>query len=159
MNRAPLDPRRRSVLAGGGALVVEFLAAAAARARRAPASRRRSCPAAWQRRPMLDSWIRIDADGSITVFTGKAELGQGIKTALTRSPPKSSIVPPAAIRLVTADTALTANEGYTAGSHSMQDSGTAILHAAAQARANPDRPGGEAAAICRPKTCAPTTVR
>ena len=32
--------------------------------------------------PMLDSWIRIDADGGITVFTGKAELGQGVKTAL-----------------------------------------------------------------------------
>ncbi len=31
--------------------------------------------------PFLDSWIRIDADGSITVFTGKAELGQGFKTA------------------------------------------------------------------------------
>ena len=31
--------------------------------------------------PYLDSWIRIDADGSITAFTGKAELGQGFKTA------------------------------------------------------------------------------
>ena len=41
----------------------------------------------------------------------------------------------AAITLVTADTARTPNEGYTAGSHSMQDSGTAILHAAAQVRA------------------------
>ena len=36
--------------------------------------------------------------------------------------------------LVTADTERTANEGYTAGSHSMQDSGTAILNAAAQVR-------------------------
>ncbi|HYL25890.1 MAG TPA: molybdopterin cofactor-binding domain-containing protein, partial [Burkholderiales bacterium] len=39
-----------------------------------------------------------------------------------------------AIELVTADTARTPNEGYTAGSNSMKDSGTAILHAAAQAR-------------------------
>ncbi len=36
---------------------------------------------------------------------------------------------------MTADTGRTANEGYTAGSHSMQDSGTAILNAAAQVRA------------------------
>ncbi len=38
------------------------------------------------------------------------------------------------IKLITADTALTPNEGYTAGSHSMQDSGTAIMNAAAQVR-------------------------
>src|SRR5262249_207948 len=84
--------------------------------------------------PMLDSWIRIDADGSITVFTGKAELGQGIKTALLQIAADQLDVDPAAIKLVTADTNLTSNEGYTAGSHSMQDSGTAILNAAAQAR-------------------------
>jgi CO/xanthine dehydrogenase Mo-binding subunit len=44
-------------------------------------------------------------------------------------------VPFDALKLVTADTELTPNEGFTAGSRSMQDSGTAILHAAAQARA------------------------
>ncbi|MEK1894297.1 MAG: molybdopterin cofactor-binding domain-containing protein, partial [Rhizobium sp.] len=32
--------------------------------------------------PYLDAWIQIDATGHATVFTGKAELGQGIKTAL-----------------------------------------------------------------------------
>ena len=36
----------------------------------------------------------------------------------------------ASLKVVTADTGLTANEGYTAGSHSMQDSGTAIQNAA-----------------------------
>src|SRR5262249_56150102 len=41
-----------------------------------------SLPGSLKRSPFLDSWIRIDADGAITVFTGKAELGQGIKTAL-----------------------------------------------------------------------------
>src|SRR5262249_27759650 len=41
---------------------------------------------------------------------------------------------PEAIHLITADTALTPDEGYTAGSHSMQDSGTALRHAAAQVR-------------------------
>jgi len=44
------------------------------------------------------------------------------------------MVAPEAVRLVTADTAQTPNEGYTAGSRSMQDSGMAIRHAAAQAR-------------------------
>ena len=41
---------------------------------------------------------------------------------------------PAQVAIVTADTARTADEGYTAGSHSMQDSGTAIRNAAAQVR-------------------------
>src|SRR5205085_5984810 len=70
----------------------------------------------------------------ITVFTGKAELGQGIKTALIQVAAEELVVAPEAIHLVTADTALTPDEGYTAGSHSMQDSGTAIRHVAAQAR-------------------------
>ena len=84
--------------------------------------------------PFLDSWVRIDADGSITVFTGKAELGQGFKTAFQQIAAEELDVPFKSLTVVTADTGRTANEGYTAGSHSMQDSGTAILNAAAQAR-------------------------
>jgi CO/xanthine dehydrogenase Mo-binding subunit len=45
------------------------------------------------------------------------------------------VVDPRSINLVTADTGRTPNEGYTAGSQSMQDSATAILHASAQVRA------------------------
>ena len=48
---------------------------------------------------MLDSWIRIDADGAITVFTGKAELGQGIKTALLQIAAEELDVDPARITL------------------------------------------------------------
>jgi CO/xanthine dehydrogenase Mo-binding subunit len=91
-------------------------------------------PGSLQRNPELDSWIRIDDRGAITVFTGKCELGQGIKTALIQVAAEELAVAPESIHLVTADTALTPNEGYTAGSHSMQDSGTAIRNAAAQAR-------------------------
>ncbi len=67
-------------------------------------------------------------------FTGKAELGQGIKTALMQVAAEQLDADFARIKIVTADTARTANEGYTAGSHSMQDSGTAIMNAAAQVR-------------------------
>jgi CO/xanthine dehydrogenase Mo-binding subunit len=83
---------------------------------------------------MLDAWIRIDANGAATVFTGKVELGQGIKTALLQIAADELALPPQRINLVTADTARTANEGYTAGSLSMQNSATAIRHATAQAR-------------------------
>ncbi|MGJ4939720.1 molybdopterin cofactor-binding domain-containing protein [Bradyrhizobium sp. HKCCYLS1011] len=122
---------RRQVLLGGGALIVGFsLRGAAAQEAASPAKR----PGSLATTPYLDSWIRIDADGRITVFTGKAELGQGIKTALQQIAAEELDVPFEAIELVTADTKRTANEGYTSGSHSMQDSGTAIRHAAAQAR-------------------------
>ena len=52
-----------------------------------PAIRLRSAessglPGSLDRGPMLDAWIRIDEHGKVTVFTGKAELGQGMKTAL-----------------------------------------------------------------------------
>jgi CO/xanthine dehydrogenase Mo-binding subunit len=84
--------------------------------------------------PLLDSWIEIDATGRATVFTGKAELGQGIRTALIQVAAEELDLPPAAIELVTVDTERTPDEGLTAGSHSMQDSGTAILNAAANVR-------------------------
>src|SRR5215831_15611111 len=127
-----LSPSRRGFLLGGGALIVSFsLPPPLAMAEETAAPK---LPGSLQRSPQLDSWIRIDERGAITVFTGKCELGQGIKTALIQVAAEELTVVPESIHLVTADTALTPNEGYTAGSHSMQDSGTAIRHAAAQAR-------------------------
>ncbi|MBV9982958.1 molybdopterin cofactor-binding domain-containing protein [Bradyrhizobium sp.] len=123
---------RRRVLAGSGALVVSFSLGSAFAQDQAVAVP--SPPGSLKTSPYLDSWIRIDADGSITVFTGKAELGQGFKTAFQQVAAEELDVAFASLKVVTADTALTANEGYTAGSHSMQDSGTAIQNAAAQAR-------------------------
>ena len=69
------------------------------------------------------------------MFTGKAELGQGFKTAFQQIAAEELDVPFASLKVITADTSRTANEGYTSGSHSMQDSGTAIQNAAAQVRA------------------------
>src|ERR1700761_1026203 len=132
---APVILDRRKVLVGGGALIVSFsLTSAFAQDQSAPAPPPPSPPGSLATSPYLDSWLRIDADGSITVFTGKAELGQGFKTAFQPIAAEQLDVPFAALKVVTADTKLTANEGYPSGSHSMQDSGTAILHAAAQAR-------------------------
>ncbi|OKO68590.1 molybdopterin cofactor-binding domain-containing protein [Bradyrhizobium sp. NAS96.2] len=128
---APVVLDRRSVLAGGGALIVSFsLRRAAAQERKGP-----ELPGSLAKTPNLDSWIRIDADGEITAFTGKAELGQGFRTAFQQIAAEQLDIAFDALKVITADTKLTANEGYTSGSHSMQDSGTAILHAAAQARA------------------------
>ena len=133
---APVILDRRRVLAGGGALIVSFsLSGAFAQDQAAPAAAPAAKPpGSLATTPYLDSWIRIDADGSITVFTGKVELGQGFKTAFQQIAAEELDVPFASLKVVTADTQLTANEGYTSGSHSMQDSGTAIQNAAAQVR-------------------------
>lgn len=136
MNTAPEGVTRRDLLAGGGLLLGFSLWPAAARAQQnqgptvAPALR-----GSLEKSPFLDSWIRITPDNKVTVFTGKVELGQGIKTALVQVAAEELVVRPERITLVTADTELTPDEGYTAGSHSMQDSGTAIRNAAAQVRA------------------------
>lgn len=125
-----LKPTRRGVLAGG-ALVVSFSLFPLARL---AAQDRPKLPGSLEDNPLLDSWIRVNADGTVTVFTGKVELGQGIKTALIQVAAEELRVSPDRIDLITADTDLTPDEGYTAGSQSMQNSGTAILHAAAQVR-------------------------
>ncbi len=135
MKPTRLKPDRRQVLAGGSALIVSFsLTGAFAQDHAAPAAAP-SPPGSLKTSPYLDSWIRIDADGAVTVFTGKDELGQGFKTAFQQIAAEELDVPFASLKVVTADTKLTANEGYTSGSHSMQDSGTAIQNAAAQTRA------------------------
>ncbi|WFP61543.1 molybdopterin cofactor-binding domain-containing protein [Mesorhizobium sp. WSM4904] len=132
------DMTRRGFLAGAGALVVSFAIPAAAQEGATPAPGAEAAKPKLQGSladtPSLDAWIRIDADGSITVFTGKAELGQGTKTSLRQIAAEELEVEPAAIKLITADTALTPNEGYTAGSQTIQNSGTAIRYAAAQVR-------------------------
>ncbi len=132
----PVVIDRRGALAGGGALIVSFSlpAVAFAQDQTAPAPPPKP-PGSLAKAPFLDSWIRIDADGSITVFTGKAEIGQGFKTAFQQIAAEELDVPFASLKLVTADTRRTANEGYTSGSNSMKDSGTAIQNAAAQVRA------------------------
>jgi nicotinate dehydrogenase subunit B len=93
-----------------------------------------SLPGAIQRTPQLDRWLRFADDGTLVVFTGKVELGQGIKTALAMIVAEELDVPIARIRIATADTELTPNEFVTAGSMSVEDSGSALRVAGAAAR-------------------------
>jgi nicotinate dehydrogenase subunit B len=125
---------RRTLLGGLGALVVPFALPPSTMAPFALAQSANSLPGSLKAAPDLDAWLRIAADGRVTIFTGKSELGQGIKTALIQVAAEQLDLEPVAITLVTSDTDRTPSEGYTSGSQSMQDSGTAIMHAAAQAR-------------------------
>lgn len=124
---------RREFLATCSGVVIGF--SIAGRSWGQAAAETAPLPGSLRQTPLIDSWLRIAPDGTITVFTGKAELGQGIKTALIQVAAEELVVPPSRIALVTADTARTPNEGYTAGSQSMSNSATAVMNAAAQARA------------------------
>ena len=84
--------------------------------------------------PDIDDWIQLNADHSITVFSGKVELGQGITTALAQIAAEELDVDIARIQLVNADTDRTPDEGGTTGSRSLETSGAAIQLAAAAAR-------------------------
>ena len=85
--------------------------------------------------PMLDAWLRIDADGMVTVMTGKVELGQGILTALAQIAAEELALPLARVRMISGDTGSTPDEGFTAGSQSIEYGGVAVRLAAAEARA------------------------
>ncbi|MCB0113613.1 MAG: xanthine dehydrogenase family protein molybdopterin-binding subunit [Caldilineaceae bacterium] len=91
-------------------------------------------PDALRQTPELDRWLRIEDDGAVTIFSGKVEIGQGIRTTVAQIAAEELDVAPERIRVVLADTARTPNEGYTAGSNSTQGSGGAIRQVAAEAR-------------------------
>lgn len=87
------------------------------------------------RNPELDTWLRVDPEGTVTVFTGKVELGQGLVSAIARLAADELDVSLGRLVVSTADTGSGPDERYTAGSLSMTESGTAVRLAAAEARA------------------------
>jgi nicotinate dehydrogenase subunit B len=66
----------------------------------------------------VDSWIAIAADGSVTAYSGKEELGQGISTAQTQLVAEELCVPLQRVKLIYCDTALTPDQAHTSGSQS-----------------------------------------
>jgi len=82
----------------------------------------------------LEGWIRLEPDETVTIFTGKAELGQGILTALAQIAADELDVGLEKIRMVSADTSRGPDEQYTFGSQSIEQSGSAIRAASAEAR-------------------------
>jgi CO/xanthine dehydrogenase Mo-binding subunit len=84
--------------------------------------------------PRLDQWVSFPEPGHVRVSTGRVEIGQGVLTAMHQISAEELDVAPERIRLQTGDTDLTPNEGYTAGSQSIQFGGVALLLACAEVR-------------------------
>jgi isoquinoline 1-oxidoreductase len=82
----------------------------------------------------IGAWLHVAEDSSITVYTGKVEIGQNIRTSLTQVVAEELRVPPARIRLVMADTQLTPFDGGTAGSQTTPRMAPQLRRVAAAAR-------------------------
>src|SRR5204863_7943621 len=82
----------------------------------------------------LDDRIAIAPDGTVTAFSGKVELGTGVRRAVAQIVAEELDVPFERVHMVMGDTARAPNEGYTAGSNTIRGSGTALRRAAAEAR-------------------------
>src|SRR5882672_4112346 len=100
---------RRDFAKGLGGIVLAFTLDPAA-------AQQRQLPGSLGGNRMLDAWIRINADGTATVFTGKVELGQGIVTALAQIAAEELDLPLARVTMIPGDTGRTPNEGVTSGS-------------------------------------------
>ena len=139
---AAKDISRRRFLSGSGSLVVSFSLLPQAVSAQQAATGRARLPGNLENNPMLDAWIRIDTGNRITVFTGKAELGQGTKTSLLQIAAEHLDADPKAIDFITADTGRTPDEGYTAGSATVSGSGTALDERRRPGPPDPDRSRG-----------------
>jgi nicotinate dehydrogenase subunit B len=82
----------------------------------------------------VDSWLSVGQDGQVTIFSGRVELGTGVRTALAQIAADELYVPFGAISMVQGDTARAPDEGYTAGSKTIQIGGANVRKAAAEAR-------------------------
>ena len=91
-------------------------------------------PTSLKANPLLGQWLAILPEGRVEVRSGKVELGQGIATALAQIVANELDVAPARIAMVRASTQGSPNEGFTSGSLSVQDSGSALRQVCAEAR-------------------------
>jgi CO/xanthine dehydrogenase Mo-binding subunit len=129
--RFDLDRRGFLKSLGGGILVLHLLNTA--RAEQQPGGRRRG--GGGQQAPReIAAWLHIGEDGKISVYTGKAEVGQNIRTSLTQVVAEELHSAPQSIRLVMADTQLTPFDAGTFGSRTTPDMSHRLRRTAAAAR-------------------------
>ncbi|MGH2872645.1 MAG: molybdopterin cofactor-binding domain-containing protein [Solirubrobacteraceae bacterium] len=84
--------------------------------------------------PLLSTWLQVRGDGTVSVCPGKVELGQGIRTALAQLAADELDVAIGRVRMVPVATPASPDEGHTAGSRSIQESGAAVRQACAEVR-------------------------
>jgi nicotinate dehydrogenase subunit B len=131
---------RRSFIFSGGAVVVGFAMSASlpkwALAQQAAAGRTLDVN-------QVDSFLAFHADGSVTIYTSKVDVGTGLQTAMCQVAAEELGVPVERFSVVEGDTALTPNHGGTGGSTGVPRGAMDVRRAAATARQTILRMGGE----------------
>jgi nicotinate dehydrogenase subunit B len=102
--------------------------------------------------PVLSAWLDFAGPGVVTIFSGKVEYGQGVWTALAQIAAEELDVDLRRVRVAPVSTATSPDEGITSGSRSIEESGSSLRQACAQARylflaAAADRLGAEPGAL------------
>jgi nicotinate dehydrogenase subunit B len=126
---APSRPSRRGFLQAGGAIVISFAFPALSSAQTATPPEKQALYTG------LDSWLAVGANGTITVFCGKVELGQGVQTSLSQAVAEELDCPMSRIFMIMGDTAIVPDQGTTTGSKTTQMGQPQLRQAAAEARA------------------------
>lgn len=122
-------PSRRAVLTAGGALVVSFaLPKFSAQGQDVAAAGKPVAP------DLVDTFLAIDSKGNVTLYSGKVDLGTGVRIGLQQIVAEELDVPLSAMSIIEGDTALTPDQGPTYGSQTIQVAGMVIRQAAATAR-------------------------
>ncbi len=125
----PASEGRREFLKTGGTLLVSFaLPRSAAAIGGKGAATKTLAP------EEVDAFLAIDAQGRVTVYSGKVDLGTGIETAMAQIAAEELCVPLDRVSIVQGDTLLTPDQGITSGSLSIQNGGMQLRRAAATAR-------------------------
>lgn len=99
-----------------------------------PLPYRQDLPGSLRRNPRLNAWLEVLDNGMVRIYTGKLELGQGIRTAIAQCAAEELDLGMKQVEVVLADTLRTPDEGYTVGSGSIENSAMAVRYAAASAR-------------------------
>ncbi|MHB1421668.1 MAG: xanthine dehydrogenase family protein molybdopterin-binding subunit [Gemmataceae bacterium] len=126
---AELDRRAFFRIVGGGLIVACVLGETAAQQ---PRRGRGGFGAAGPKE--LGAWLHVGEDSAVTVYTGKVEIGQNIRTSLTQVVAEELHLPLERIRMVMADTQLVPFDGGTAGSMTTPRMAPQLRRAAAAAR-------------------------
>src|SRR5579872_531714 len=120
---------RRGILKmAGGAIIVRFALGQSSNDPAAPAVARSLAPSE------VDSFIAIHADGSVTIYTSKVDVGTGLTTAFRQTAAEELGIPVERFTVIEGDTALTPDHGGTGGSSGIPRGAADIRRVAATAR-------------------------
>jgi CO/xanthine dehydrogenase Mo-binding subunit len=138
LTHAPASISRRDLLKAGGALVVSFAFAVGPRRSEGRGAAQMPASSGNAARPLdpgeVDGLLAIHADGSVTLYTSKVDVGTGLRIALAQMAAEELGVAPTRVSVVEGDTSLCPDQGGTGGSTGLTRGGTEIRAAAATAR-------------------------